>query len=191
MLSRFAPPGCLYASLSAVKAALLERKLCGTPLCIMRSAHQDRIENGSAAAGTREATWNNMALPLLLSSSSSLPLFPFNMVTRQIWCSQDFFYFFFLILPLFHPGQLNLIQMNNVPCHFTFFQPFNDFSLAVQLLPSPKPERCTTKGWLTNILIQLPLGKLEWRRSLIVQSADLTLLQNCSVYFYRQREGGD
>lgn len=45
MFSHFAPPGCLYASPSAVRAALLEGKLCGTPLCIMRRAHQDHTEN--------------------------------------------------------------------------------------------------------------------------------------------------
>lgn len=81
--------------------------------------------------------------------------------------------------------------MNNVSWHFTSFQhPFGDFSLAVQLPVSPKPDRCAKNEWLTNTSSQLPLGKLGWKRSLIVQSADLAALQNCSVGFYRQREGG-
>lgn len=80
MFSNFAPPGCLYASPSAVKAALLEPELCGTPLCIMRGAHQAH-KRMFCCCWSRETTWS---LPLPLSSSSSLPLLSFNRAPRSL-----------------------------------------------------------------------------------------------------------
>lgn len=78
----FAPPGCLYSSPLSPQAVLLDNRLCGTPLSIMRSMHQaHKVCDSPSSAGTvqreKEETTpkkNSSALPLLLLLSSFLPL---------------------------------------------------------------------------------------------------------------------
>lgn len=77
----FAPSGCLYSSPLSPQAVLLDNRLCGTPLSIMRNTHQaHKVCDSPSSAGTvqreKEETTPKKKTQLSPSSPPPSPFLP-------------------------------------------------------------------------------------------------------------------